>query len=184
MESLRLLIRRGADPGIYVPLWGGCLSLAIYGSMVESSEGLRDAMILLIENGADVYARDSDGRSATDIANNSETKWLYDYKEHVNRDLRLKDIWTEALAACGYDPDEVINRSLQAVEVSDSDDDMNENEDDSDGEDEDEYDIGEAEDEENVITNQNDDSPKQTASAAQSHFDWSLLEGDTNIWTT
>ena len=191
VESLRLLIRirRGVDPGLYVPAWGGCLPLAIYGSILESPEGLRDALILLIMSGADVYARDSDGWSATEIANNPGTLWCCDnQKKHRNSNLRLKDIWTEALAACGYDPEEVINRSLQAVEVSDSDDDMDGDEDDYDSEDEDEdedqYQISEAKDEDNVITRQNDELREQTESAAQSHFDWSLLEDDTNVWRT
>ena len=184
LESVRLLIRKGAEPGAYVQPWGGCLPLAIYGSRMETVEGLRDALILLIENGADVYARDSDGRSPTDIANDANTYWRYDDEWHVNSELRLSDIWTEALAACGYDPKKVFCRSLQAVEVSDSDDDMDEDEDDYDSEDEDEYDIGEAEDEENVITRQNDEPREQTESAIQGHFDWSLWVDDTNIWTT
>ena len=188
LESIRLLIRRGADPGQYVPRWGGCLPLAIYGSELESPKVLRDALILLIMNGADVYARNSDGRLATEIANDLEEEWSHDGNSHLNSDLRLKDIWTEALAACGYDAEEVINRSLQAVEVSDSDDDMDGDEDDYDIEDEDEdedqYQISEAEDEDNVITHQNDEPREQAGSAVQGHFDWSLLEDDTNVWKT
>ena len=75
VESIRLLIRRGADPGQCVQPWGGCLPLAIYGSEMESPEGLRDALILLIMNGADVYARNRVGRSATDIAKDTRTEW-------------------------------------------------------------------------------------------------------------
>ena len=61
VESIRLLIRRGAEPGLYVEPWGACLPLAIHGSYEENSKGLRDALILLITNGADVYAKDSFG---------------------------------------------------------------------------------------------------------------------------
>ena len=222
LESVRLLIRRGADPGIYVPPWGCCLPLAIYGSSMESLEGLRDTLILLIMNGADVHARDSNRRSVTEIANYVDTRLYYDDGPHVNSDLRLKDIWTEALAACGYDAEEVNYRSLHAVEVSESDGDRSDDEDDYDSEDEDEdeddYGISEAEDEDNVITHRDDvsiiqiqgpesslDSPKdcfncetwnpreestdddpreQAGPADQCHFDWSLLEDDTNVWTT
>ena len=162
VESIRLLIRRGADPGHYVLPWGGCLPLAIYGSDMESPEGLRDALILLIINGADVYARNGDGRSATDIANDARTEWRYDRWWHINSDLRLKDIWSEALTACGYDPEEVFDKSLQAVELSDSDDDMDGDEEDYDSEDEDEdedeSDISEAEDQDNIITHQDDEN--------------------------
>lgn len=176
VESIRLLISRGADPGLYVQPWGGCLPLAIYGSSMESPEGLRDALILLIMNGADVYARDSDGCSATNIANDATTKWYYNNWWHLNGDLRLKDIWSEALAACGYDPEEVIYRSLQAVELSGSDDDMDGDEDeynisededednDNDAnvdENEDEYDISESEDEDNASTYRDDESITQ-----------------------
>ena len=175
LESIRLLIRRGVDPGQYVPPWGGCLPLAIYGSRMEGLEELRDALILLIMNGADVYARNSYGRSATDIANDAFTKCWYDDWWDVNDDLKLKDIWTEALTACGYDPEEVFYRNIQAVELSDSDGDMDGDEDDYDSEDEDEdsnsdantdededeYDISEAEDEDNVITHRDYESITQ-----------------------
>ena len=176
---------------------------------MEIQEGVRDALILLIMNGADVYARDSDGRSATDIANDARTEWWYDGRLHLNDHLELKWIWIEALAACGYDPGEVIYRSLQAVELSDSDGDMDGDED----EDEDEYDISEAEDDDNVISHQDDEnitqsqgpelslhspiiheirsltkestddeSREQMGPAVQGHFDWSLLEDYTNVW--
>ena len=158
VESIRLLIRRGADPGQCVQPWGGCLPLAIYGSIMEDLEGLKDALILLIMNGADVYARNSSGRSATDIANDGRPKW--NNGGYLTDDLRLRDIWKEALAACGYNPEEVIYRSLQVAELSDSDGDMDGDEDDYDSEDEDEdedeSDISEAEDEDNVITHQDD----------------------------
>lgn len=188
VESIRLLIRRGADPGLSVQPWDGCLPLAIYGSDMESPEGVRDALILLITNGADVYAGNGFGPSATEVANDPGTMWWHDSWFHLNSDLRLKDIWTEALAACGYDAEEVNYRNLQELELSDSDDDMDGDNDDYDSEDEDEdedqYDISEAEDEDNVITDQNDEPREQTEPAAQSHFDWSLLEDYMNVWRT
>ena len=199
---------------------------------MASPEGLRDALILLITNGADVYAKDSHGRSVTDIAYNARTKWSHDRCcLHLNDDLRLRDIWTEALAVCGYDVEEVVRRSLQVAEVSDSDSGMDEDEDDYDisedededndsdasvNEDEDEYDISKDKDEDSDNSHQDDEnitriqgreltlngtnnsviretcsltkestddeSPKQTGSAAHGRSDWSLLEDDTNVW--
>ena len=113
-------------------------------------------------NGANVYARNSSGRSFAEIVNDARIKGNnYFYRDSLNDDLRLKDIWTEALAACGYDPEEVNDRNLQVVELSDSDDDMDGDEDEYDSEDEDEDededDISEAEDEDNVITHQDDE---------------------------
>ena len=110
---------------------------------MESPEGLRDALILLITNGADVYAKNRFGHSVTDIAYNARKKSSYDgesYQKQSDR-RRLWDIWREALAACGYDAEEVVRRSLQVAEVSGSDSDMDEDVDDCDiveGADEDE----------------------------------------------
>ena len=233
VESIRLLIRRGAEPGLCVQPWGECLPLAICGSLKESPEGLRDALILLITNGADVYAKNKFGSSATSIAIDPMTLWCHDGHHPRNGDLRLRDIWREALAACGYDAKEVISRSLQVAEVSESDGDMDGDADDYDiGEDEDEdndsdadvdedeydYDISEDDDEDNDSTHQDDEnitqiqgpelppdspnnslicetcrlrkesaddeSPKQTGSDTRGHFDWSLLEDDTDVWRT
>ena len=206
LESIRLLIRRGGDPGQYVPPWGGCLPLAIYGSCMESPEGLRDALILLITNGADVYAKDRFGLSVTDIATDAKTKWWYDDKLHLNGDLRLRGIWGEALAASGYDADEVIYRTLQMAELSDADSKMDEDEDDydtsededNDSTDQDDENITQTEGSELPLNSPNnsficetcrlrkestdDQSPQQTGSDARGHFDWSLLGDDTNVW--
>ena len=211
VESIRLLIRRGAEPGLYVQRWGGCLTLAIHGSEMESLEGLRDALILLITNGADVYARDNVGRSVTDIAYDAKTRWDHDgYRMDLNCHLQLRNIWTDALAASGYDVEEVVRKSLQVAELSDSDGNMDE--------DEDGHAISEDKDEDNDNTRQNDEyitrmqipevtlnspnnfvalkncsfrknsiddySREKTGSVVHGHFDWSLLEEDTNIWRT
>ncbi len=210
MESISLLVRRGADPALYVPFLDSCLHLAVLGSTMESPEGLRDALILLIINGADVYAKDGYGRSVTDIAYNAGTEWRHDHRRHLNSDLRLRSIWTEALAASGYDAEEVIYRSLQVAKLPDSDGDMDEDEDVYEiSEDEDEDDDDTHEDDDNITQSQgqglssdspnnsairetcrlrkestDDESRKQTGSAVHSPFDWSLLEDDTNVWRT
>ena len=161
VESIRLLIRRGAEPGLYVPPWDSCLHLAILGSGYESPEGLRDALILLIVNGADVYAKDRSGHSVTDIAYNAGTKWWYDRRWHLNGDWTLRGIWTEALAACGYDAEEVVSRTLRVAELPDSDSDMDEDEDDHDIS-EDEDDDNTSEDEANDNTHQDDENITQS----------------------
>ena len=160
VESIRLLIRRGANPGLDVQPWGSCLPLAIYGSSEESREGIRDALILLINNGADVYAKNKFGHSATDIAYKARTKSVYNGEWYKFDSWTMRDMWREVLAACGYDAEEVVRRSLEAgvdayvvvsdgadgvdvgvqvAELSDSDGNM----------DEDAYDISEDEDGDN-----------------------------------
>ena len=204
VDSIRLLIRRGAEPGLYVQRWGGCLTLAIYGSEMESLEGLRDALILLITNGADIYAKDELGRSVTDIAYDAKTRWNHDGYRELNCHMQLRDIWTGALAACGYDAEEVVRRSRQVAEVSDCHEDMDEDEDD--------YAISEDENQDNDIAHHDgqgpellldspntsviqescsfrkkspdDESRRHTVTAVHDHFDWSLLEEDTNVWRT
>lgn len=182
--------------------------------------------------GADVYAR-SFGRSATDIANDVRTTWWYDDRWHKNRNLRLKVIWSGALAACGYDPEEIIYSNSQVGELSESDGTTDESEDEHDSseyededddndadvdEDEDKYNMSEDEDKDSGSTRQDDDnkiqfrglelslnspnntihsdmcshrkectddeSREQTGPTIQSHFDWSTLEDDTNVWRT
>ena len=58
------------------------------------------------------------------------------------------------MAACGYDVEEVVRRSLQVDELSDSDADMDENGD--------EYDSSEDEDEDNASTHQDDENITQS----------------------
>ena len=207
VESIRLLIRRGAEPGLYVQRWGGCLTLAITGSERETLEGLREALILLITNGADIYARDKSGRSATDIAYDAKTRWCHDgYRSDLNDHLQLRDIWTGALAACGYDVEEVIKRSLQVAEVSDCHHDVDEEEDecynseDEDGDEDNDSAHQDGEGPELLLDRPNssviqescsfrkespdEESRKHTPSAVHGHFDWLLLKEDTNVWRT
>ena len=112
------------------------------------------------------------------------------------------------MVACGYDAEEVICRSLQVAEVIDSDGDMDEDEDEYDiSEDEDEDNDSNHQDDENITQSQgpelspdspknyficetcrlrrastDDESQEQIGSEARGHYDWSLLEDDTNVW--
>lgn len=99
----------------------GCLHSAIKGSLCESEEGLKNVLILLIEAGADVYAKNSRGFSVSDLAcatiksrhhSIKKTAWRYIYK------VRRRKCWAEALIACGYDAEDLM---AEAINVHDYD---------------------------------------------------------------
>ncbi|KAL8823587.1 MAG: hypothetical protein Q9191_005720 [Dirinaria sp. TL-2023a] len=109
-----------------------CLHLALGGSRWESSEGLAKVLVLLIESGADVYARNSAGYSISDLACNVHTEWwgfpcdatkrFYLVGNRRNFHLQLREIWADALSACGYNAEEVISSSMRLKELSDTKD--------------------------------------------------------------
>ena len=140
MGKISLLLDRGADPRYRVQDFSSCLHYAILGSCEESPEGLRDSLILLIKKGADVYSRDTRGRSVSDIACEPKTEWCIEpfsrqdgrdqlFSSRNNSDLRLQAIWAEALTACGYNAEEVMSSSIRVKESSESDDNVSENKD-------------------------------------------------------
>ena len=199
MGKISLLLDRGADPRYRVQNYGSCLHYAILGSSMESPEGLRDSLILLVKNGADVYSRDTCGCSVSDIACEPKTEWrISPTRRQDNRNLQLQEIWAEALTACGYDAEEVMSSSIRVEESSESDDNVSENEDDV-----------ASQEEDDVITHGQDDelslndrgSPgssetfhypkhqsqysnlgRQTDPALYNNYDWSVLEDDANVW--
>ena len=105
----------------------GCLHIALRGSEREQSEGLTKVLILLIEFGADIYARNIQGKSYSERGCDKRTTWLEGSKDgyfrfpgtSFNYLLRLKEIWAEALSTCGYNAEEVIASSLRLEELSD-----------------------------------------------------------------
>ena len=171
--------------------------MAIHGSFYEDSDGLIEALILLIREGADVYAKDASERSVSDIACCTETEW-HDltgrYNTRVNHDLRLKEIWTEALSACRYNAEEVISTSMRVEELSDSDSNSDSN---STSEQYDDSDQDGSDCSEDDIVNptgliceicgpecncKDDGMFRQNNSTLHSQYERSLLEGDAQIW--
>lgn len=130
LESIVLLLHRQGKGGLPIQQLHGCLHLAILGSHHAEIDELTDALILLIREGADIYARDRSGYSVSDIACCKKTRWRYGanygpdhfFESPYNLDLRLRSIWMEALTACGYDAEEVISSSTRIEELSDNDD--------------------------------------------------------------
>lgn len=129
-ETIALFLRRQGKGGLPTQNLNSCLHEAIQGSPIGRQRELTEALILLIEAGADVYARDNFGRTVSEIACCKKTKWyngswidIKRVKRRLNRDLRLKEIWMDVLSECGYDPEKVISASVQVEEPFDSDND-------------------------------------------------------------
>ena len=196
LESVALLLSRQGKGGLPVPNLHGCLDSAIHGSHFEDADGLTEALILLIREGADIYAKDDSGRSVSDIACCTETEWRYRLKiertwtARRNDDLQLKEIWTEALSACGYNAEEVIWTSMRVEELSDSDSDsVSDQYDESDPAGSDGF-------EKDTVNPtclicekcgpechcKDDDTFRQTDPTLHNQYEKSLLEGDAQVW--
>ena len=127
-ETIALFLCRQGKGGLPIQNLDGCLHEVFHGTVIGRQHELTEALILLVEAGADVYARDNTRRTVSEIACCKKTKWYngswLDIRyctKTVNRDLRLKEIWMEVLSVCGYDPEEVISASVRLEELPDSD---------------------------------------------------------------
>ena len=121
VESIDLLLRRGADPKIH--FYGdSSLHLAIENSSSRSAKDIKDVLVLFIRHGADVYAKDSSGRSVSSIVSDKGTivSKPWDDVKCYNSDLQLRKVWAEALTTCGYDTEEVISSSLRIEALSEN----------------------------------------------------------------
>ena len=127
-ETIALFLCRQGKGGLPIQNLDGCLHNAIHGTIIGSQYELKKTLTLLVKGGADVYARDDLGRTVSEIACCTETRWYngswLDFqtsRRTVNFDLRLKKIWMDALSVCGYDPEEVISASKRVEELCNSD---------------------------------------------------------------
>lgn len=100
IEGFELLLRRGASVRDRDPGGGTCLHccLKLPASPFYSlrTRQMRDAIVYLIQQGADVFAEDSQGQSVSDFAYRRD-KYPWDI------DSVKGDIWDCALASCGHD---------------------------------------------------------------------------------
>ena len=123
LKSIALLLRRQGKGGLPIQHLNGCLHSAILGSHYADLDEMKAALIFLIRGGADVYARDYRGHSVSDIACSKETRYQHAPGQiGYNHDLLLREIWTEALSAGGYDAEEVISTGTRMEELPDTDD--------------------------------------------------------------
>ena len=201
VEMIALLLRRQGTGGLPIQDLNGCLHKAIHESHYADQDGLREALILLIRAGADLYAVDSSGCSVSHIACRADTKWINNSEGAIsNTDLRLRKIWTEALSAYGHDAEEVISTTIHLKGWSDGDDDsISDHQEKSDLEESDpeESDTTGSDCSEDVVSNptrsmsgicQPDGHCEQNSLLYQREFTFShqyersLLEGDALIW--
>lgn len=194
LKSIALLLRRQGKGGLPIQHLNGCLHSAILGSQYVDLDEMKAALILLIRGGADVYARDYRGHSVSDIACSKETRYQH-APAHIgyNHDLLLREIWTEALSACGYDAEEVISAGMRMEELPDDDDESTSAQ-------HEEYNCTGCDDSEEEYTNsppcpmdegwgaesryQIDDDGVVSADLLHNQYERSLLEGDTNVWAS
>ncbi|KAI9722050.1 MAG: hypothetical protein M1812_002010 [Candelaria pacifica] len=133
----------------------GCLHQVLCGSCREEREGLTNALILLIDAGADVYAKDVHGCSASERAC---TAGYYIYEDYY---LQQRDIWVEALNACGYNAEEVISSSITIGELQE---------------------MLRYETSESTSLSGSNGATQLPEAGSGSSFDLSLLEGDEDVW--
>ena len=113
-DDVALILRKQKLSGLPVQKLEGCLFQALRGSEDENHEGLKKILILLIEAGINVYSCDPFEDFEISFQY-SDLRWYYKYCwecRPFNSTLRARnthrDIWNEALTACGYDADQVI----------------------------------------------------------------------------
>lgn len=212
VEMIALLLRRQGKGGLPIQNLNGCLHKALCGSYYADPDELKEALILLIRAGADVYARDSSGCSVSHIACHAKTTWQNSNSTRVqgrltyvlqsNNDLRLRKIWTEALSACGHEAEEFISATMHLEGWSDGDDDsISDHQEMSDLEESDpeEFDPEESDCSEDVVSSptrsmcgickaggycEHNNLFCQREFTFSNQYERSLLEGDALIWRT
>jgi hypothetical protein len=97
MEAFACMVARGVNLDSRDNSGAGCLHLAVENAKRPSS-GEREALIYLLENGADVHAKMNDGASVSDVAYTTNSADIV-YKLGSYRG----DLWDAVLAGVGYD---------------------------------------------------------------------------------
>ena len=148
IDKIRLLIRWGADPNTRSKDGHTCLHLALQSFPLHFVPKPEDdfttkswwrkpkddfiiVLILLMNAGADIHAKDNDGFEPSDYASDLESilkrEYIWDYWRAYWRqnwshegDMQLMTLWKKALSESGYDAEEVMSRTSRAQELSDN----------------------------------------------------------------
>ncbi|KAK3323336.1 hypothetical protein B0T19DRAFT_201627 [Cercophora scortea] len=99
-RSIEFLLRRGANVNAEDPNGQSCLHIVSRNRQMlrYRFDDVLDAMTLLIRSGANVYWKDHEGRSVSELAYQGQT----DQYGRYNLGSSYGDIWDKVLATCGY----------------------------------------------------------------------------------
>ena len=123
VDFIKLFLRHGASlKDRYCGLT--CLHLVLLSAPRIHSNGIskvKESLVMLINAGADIHAKDGYGCTPSDYARNiMERRHKYLYRQGIewtdSDDANLLQIWMEALEECGYDSETVVwgeNRTEQ-----------------------------------------------------------------------
>ena len=121
LSSIELLLRNGCKAS-HPNAEGTCiLHFILKGSFEATMDDMEEALCLLIRVGAGIYEEHFKDRMPSHIACDRCSRYgSLNGQEgqfgQTNHDLRLLQIWKDALRACGYDAEEVIKRSVGDIE--------------------------------------------------------------------
>ena len=113
VEGLTLLLQRGATVHDRNSKGSTCLHLCIsqFRSYVKNRLAIRDSLIYLIRQGADIRAKDFQNRSVSDVA----------YQRGEGENLCVsrirEDFWDCVLANCGYDISDFRRHPRRAIYI-------------------------------------------------------------------
>lgn len=113
-RTIRLLIEHGANVRQTNHWRDTALHLALGGTKHRGLEDIHEALLLLIQAGADVHAKNWYGCTPSHRACHLNAKYHVkpSYSRQRSSDLALRKVWAAALSDCGYDAEEVILRSV------------------------------------------------------------------------
>ena len=191
LKTVALLLRRSGTQEIPVQNLVGCLYLAIRETHLAEPDELKGILNALLQAGADPYER-AEYETVSEVTCDPHVM-LCDSRmaRRHNHDLVLRDIWSQALTACGYDAEEVISNSLRLRELSDaSDGDISDVEDDISADESYRFmneldDASDPDDEASKTSNRHEEdqySPQTHTVWETSHYERSVLEGGAEVW--
>ena len=88
----------------------------IHGSDCASTADIEEVLVLLIKTGADIYERDLEHGTISDLVCSRITAYRIESREYQNsrnHDFVLRELWSRALTRCGFDAEDVIQTSLR-----------------------------------------------------------------------
>lgn len=108
LESVALILRLQENSKLPAQNLNGCLHYAVCGSGIGYEEGWKNVLVLLIKAGANVYDKDCNGNSVSDLACGARNRWV----NPIRPVRRTREIWAEALDECGYNAEEVMAEAI------------------------------------------------------------------------